>query len=337
MSQPQKQSPPQLPIQISPFTLHDIPEISQIWTAALPLYPLPSETLQKLLPQPNAHHLVARLDDKIVAFCLSYTSTTTTAHLAVLATTPELQGQGIGSTLLAETLAYYRNKSSNPSNEENKYRIELGSSFPRFFPGVPTDLPLSVLDFFAHRGFQIRPATPRAVDLFLDIRRSFHLEAHEKYLGRAREVGVTFGVLREEGYAECLVGQARNFSYNSAWVDMYHKLHPTDHPSSIMTAFDSEGKQVGWTLMLPPSSDILQENWALPLLCGPRTGLIGCVGIDEEARGSGIGLALVSCAIEDMRERGVEGVFVDWVSMDGYYEKLGFEVWRRYRTGEILL
>jgi beta-N-acetylhexosaminidase len=103
-----------------------------------------------------------------------------------------------------------------------------------------------------------------------------------------------------------------------------------------MVAFDSEGKQVGWTLMLPPSSPILDQRWAMPLLCGgPKTGLIGCVGVDKDCRKAGIGRALVCHAMESMKQRGDEGVFVDWVSMDGWYEQVGFEVWRSYRTGEI--
>lgn len=102
-----------------------------------------------------------------------------------------------------------------------------------------------------------------------------------------------------------------------------------------MTAFDRHGNQVGWTLMLAPSSPLLQRDWAMPPLCGPQTGLIGCVGVDAAHRNAGVGLAMLCHAIRDMRRRGVEGVFVDWVSLKGYYEKVGFGVWRRYRSAEI--
>lgn len=102
-----------------------------------------------------------------------------------------------------------------------------------------------------------------------------------------------------------------------------------------MTAFDPQGKQVGWTLMLSPSSPLLQHEWAFPPLCGPQTGLIGCVGVDVTYRNEGIGLALLCHAIENMKQRGIEGVFVDWVSLNGWYEKVGFQVWRSYRTAEI--
>ncbi|KAL2867082.1 putative beta-N-acetylglucosaminidase [Aspergillus lucknowensis] len=318
----------QLPIQVFPLDVsRDLPEVTRVWNAALPRYPLPAESLEKLLPKPNAHHLVARMDSTIVGFSLSYTSDYPgpSGYLTVLAVHPERQGQGVGTTLVAETLAWFRS-AFEPCN------LILGSSFPRFWPGVPTDLSPGVLEFFARRGFHIRPPTPRAVDLYRDIR---EYQAPEKYVVRAKEGGYTFAPLQPEHYAECLEGQKRNFSYNPAWVDMFFQLDPKEHPSSIMAAFDPRGKQVGWTLMLSPASRVLQENWALPPLCGPKTGLIGCVGIDKDARGTGIGVALVSHAVENMRGRGIEGVFVDWVSMEGYYEKLGFEVWRSYRVGEI--
>lgn len=118
-------------------------------------------------------------------------------------------------------------------------------------------------------------------------------------------------------------------------METYIALHPRDHPSSIMVAFNEEREQIGWTLMLGPSTPVLDEQWACPVLCGPRTGLIGCVGVDKPYRATGVGLAMLCHAIEDMEARGIEGVFVDWVSMNGYYEKVGFHVWRSYRPGNI--
>lgn len=102
-----------------------------------------------------------------------------------------------------------------------------------------------------------------------------------------------------------------------------------------MAALDAAGNQVAWTLMLSHESPVLHTWWAWPPLCGPKTGLIGCVGVDAAHRGKGIGLALLCHAILDLRERGVEGVFVDWTSKVEWYARLGFRVWREYRSGEI--
>ncbi|KAH8426914.1 putative beta-N-acetylglucosaminidase [Aspergillus melleus] len=299
-----------------------------LWDKALPTYPLLDKD-PLLLPK-NAHHFVVGHGKNLIGFCLLFTEERqdiTCGHLAALAVDPSKQGLGVGTALVAACRSWLKKEFKNA-------RLELGSSFPRFWPGVPTDLPPEVLQFFVHRGFQLNPVSARSVDLYQDIR---NFQAPEKYVARARDRGYTFRPLKPEEFLKGLVGQKRNFSDNEAWVQKFMDLDPSVYPSSIMTAWDNRGNQVGWTFMLGPECDILRQNWAFPPMCGPKTGLIGCVGVDKDHRKGGVGLALVSHAIENMKQRGIEGVFVDWVALDGWYEQLGFEVWRSYRPGRMLL
>ncbi len=198
----------------------DLSSVAQIWTAALPNYPLPAENLRKLLPQPNAHHFVARTassSSKTVGFCLAYTTRqhqknptekSTSGYIAVLAVHPENQGQGIGSSLLNETKSWFK-------QSFDSCHLELGSGFPRFWPGVPKDLPDAerVLGFFIDRGFQVRPDPPRSVDMYRELRNFSPGEVG--CVQRAEKAGYTFSPLRPEGYEECLAGQERNFSHNA--------------------------------------------------------------------------------------------------------------------------
>ena len=113
---------------------------------------------------------------------------------------------------------------------------------------------------------------------------------------------------------------------------MYEILAAYGRHHEILVAFDPDtNEQIGWTLMCSPS-EILDSFFAfLPLVpTGKNTGLIACVGIDEKARGKGVGLALVVNAVENLRERGVEGVFIDSVQISGFYEQLGFEKYWEY-------
>ncbi|CAG8947030.1 unnamed protein product [Penicillium salamii] len=313
---------------VTPFEAQkDIEGIIQVWNAALPGYIIPSESLQPLIVRPNGNHFVARIDSTVVGFCLAYINADgdpNTVHIAVLAVLPSYQRQGVGIALLEETRAHFRSKYGFNS-------VKLGSSFPRFWPGIPQDLPDTVQHFFIHRGFRLSPPTARSVDLYQDIQ---NFQSPEKYITRAKDRGFHFAPLQAKDYEDCLVGQRRNFSDKAGWVEAYVKLHPDQYPDSIMTAFNSEGKQVGWTLMLGPSK-LLNETWAFPQACGPKTGLIGAVGIDEPYRKSGIGLAMICHAVENMKKRGIEGVFVDWVALDGWYEQVGFKTWRSYRPGEL--
>ncbi|CAG7965501.1 unnamed protein product [Penicillium olsonii] len=306
---------------------NDLDGTIRVWNEALPSYIIPSESLKSLIVRPNGHHFVARIGSEVVGFCLAYTNAhgdPNTVHIAALAVLPSYQRQGVGIALLEETRAHFRSKFGFNS-------VKLGSSFPRFWPGIPQDLPETVQHFFIHRGFRLSPPTARSVDLYQDIR---NFQSPEKYISRAKERGFHFRPLKQEDYEACIVGQRRNFSDKAGWVEAYIKLLPEQYPDSIMTAFDSEGKQVGWTLMLGPS-ETLNTTWAFPQTCGPNTGLIGAVGIDEPYRKSGIGLAMICHAVENMKKRGIEGVFVDWVALDGWYEQVGFQTWRSYRPGEL--
>ncbi|BDD56916.1 hypothetical protein MAP00_002331 [Monascus purpureus] len=316
-------------ITVMPFDpQNDLDQLAAIWNAALPTYALPKENLQRLLVRPNGHHFVARIGSTMAGFCIAYTTLNMgniSGQLAALVVNPSHQGKGVGTTLLAKTRSFFR-------TNFNLNSLALSSVFPRFWPGIPKDLPYKVQEFFLHRGFRLGAPDDRAVDLYQDIR---NYEAPEDYVTRAKERGYTFSPLQSEHYEECILAQKRNFSTYGGWVEQYVELHPRDHPSSIMVAFDSRGKQVGWTLMLSPSSPILQRDWALPPLCGPKTGLIGCVGTDSAHRSQGIGLALLCHAIVNMKQRGIEGIFVDWVSLNGWYEKVGFQTWRSYRAASI--
>ncbi|EKV07339.1 Beta-N-acetylglucosaminidase, putative [Penicillium digitatum] len=313
---------------VTPFDAQrDLDEVIEVWAAALPSYIIPTGSLRSMIVRPYGHHFVAHVESQLVGFCLAYTNahgTPNTVYIAVLAVSPKYQHQGIGIALLEETRAYFR-VTFGFNN------MKLGSSFPRFWPGIPRDLPETVQHFFTHRGFRLSPPSARAVDLYQDIR---NFQSPEKYITRARDRGFRFAPLKSEDYEACLVGQRRNFSKNGSWVEAYVALHPDKYPNSVMTAFDSQGQQIGWTLMLGPS-DALNESWAFPQTCGPNTGLIGAVGIDESHRQNGIGLALICHAIQHMKQRGIEGVFVDWVALDGWYEQVGFETWRSYRPGDL--
>ncbi|KAL1968346.1 hypothetical protein VTN77DRAFT_1875 [Rasamsonia byssochlamydoides] len=306
----------------------DLDGVIKVWNSALPTYALSASRLKGLLNMPNGHHLVAKTETEIVGFCLAYTAVNQgkiLAQIAVLAVDPARQGQGIGTSLLKEARGYFR-------QHQGLVRASLGSYFPRFWPGLPTDLPSHLAEFFVHRGFRLSPPDETSADLYQDIR---NFQALQVYLDRAAKGGYTFRAVQPEDFEGCLIGQKRNFCTYTGWVEAYIALNPREHPSSIMAAFDATGKQVAWTLMLSHESPFLHAQWALPPLCGPKTGLIGCVGVDAAHRKAGIGLALLCHAIEDLKRRGVEGVFVDWTTKVEWYAKVGFKVWREYRRGEI--
>jgi hypothetical protein len=116
-----------------------------------------------------------------------------------------------------------------------------------------------------------------------------------------------------------------------------------------MVAIDKSGTQIAWTLMCSPSATaVIKEFMFLPLMeSGSQTGLIACVGVDEAWRNKGIASILLSEAIMNMRGRNVTGVFIDWVTIQGYTSRwdsrlsmsmsitLGEDIWLIERDGSI--
>ncbi|KAJ5541543.1 hypothetical protein N7494_006619 [Penicillium frequentans] len=289
----------------------DLDEVVSAWSQIFPTYRLPTDSLGALIVRENAHHFVVRLGSDLAGFCLAYLNAfgpPSTVHIAVLGVAPKHQGQGIGTALLMEARSYFRMNLAAHSLAFGPYKVSS----------------LTVASDSAHLG----------IDQWIYTRIFATSSPPEKYVKRAQDRGFRFAPLQSEDYEACLVGQKKNFSDKAGWVEAYVWLHPSKFPSCVMTAFDSEDRQVGWTLMLPPCPE-MNQSWAFPQICGPKTGLIGCVGVDADHRASGIGLALVCHAVENMKQRGIEGVFVDWVALDGWYEQVGFKTWRSYRPGEI--
>lgn len=68
-----------------------------------------------------------------------------------------------------------------------------------------------------------------------------------------------------------------------------------------------------------------------------RTGSVGCVGTVPAARGKGVGLKMVSLALEELKRRGCGRCFIHWTHLDKWYGKLGAEVAFRFRPAEKML
>lgn len=184
----------------------DLLQVATIWQAALPTYALPRENLRKLLVQSNAHHMVACVGSTITGLSVAYTSANrgnVSGQLAAVVVHPSFQKEGVGSALIAQTRSLFRTRLGID-------HLGLTSTFPRFWPGIPKDLPHEVQEFFLHRGFRLSAPEARAVDLYQDIRMNYR--APEKYVARAQERGYRFAPLQPDQYDECIKKQKENFS-----------------------------------------------------------------------------------------------------------------------------
>lgn len=61
---------------------------------------------------------------------------------------------------------------------------------------------------------------------------------------------------------------------------------------------------------------------------------IGPLGIAPEARGGGVGMALVRSAAEYVRDRGATDLIINWTTLTGFYGRLGARLQRTYQRAE---
>ncbi|KAL2062062.1 hypothetical protein VTL71DRAFT_6328 [Oculimacula yallundae] len=302
----------------------------------------------------------------ITGFILSYLSDNAqTGFISALGITPSSRNQGIGSALLSKAKEALREAAKEKGVTLKKF--VLGSVTPRFWPGVPVEFVGEGEGrggfgrWWGGRGFT-KSTGPIIKDLFKDIRTELMAPAiQEKILRTATEKGIRFAPWSEGGYEECMTKQQANFT----WAKAYAVLAASSQHHEVMVAFDAEtNEQLGWTLMCGPEA-IVKDIYAFLPLAGElglgsceggdvrgrraegkaevgeaegcrerKIGLIAAVGVDEKARGRGVGLALVGRAMANLKERGVEGIFIDSVIIRDFYERLGFETRWEYETWE---
>lgn len=299
---------------------NDMNQVIQLWHKVLPQYAVPAKTLTDLLTRSNANNFILRSQNEAIGFVATYANDDrASTFISALLVDPAHQSQGVGTALIEHARQYLRNTSKTRS-------VTIGSSFPRFWPGVPLDIPKPAQEFFVHRGFRPEPgATAR--DYTIDLRT---YEPPAAVLGRAANSRITFAPWRKDQYEECLRNQKEHFGNDPVWVGAYERLAQADQYPQAMVAFDESGRQVGWTLMQELGIGMTNEL-ALQPVVGEKSGQIGCVGVDPAARNKGVGLALIAHAALDMKRRGMHHVFIDWVNHVNWYERAGFKVWREYR------
>lgn len=318
----------------------DAAAVSDLWDRTFPTYPIAKDHLALLLDQSNSHHFVLSEQSALIGFCACYirhdsspnhddpnAEPAGTGFLTFIIISPGYQGRGYGTQLLQHCIAHLWNKTRVKD-------IAIGSIFPRFWSGIPTDLSPKIPAFFSKNGFM---ETDKARDLYQPLI-DFTSTSYQYLLDRASSAGFTFRPLKPSEFPECLSAQEENFS----WVAAYRALHKEGLDHEIYTAFDVDGKQVGWCLALSPGKSQVWNGFAFLPIAGAeygvsgegKVGLICAVGTRKEMRGKGVGLAMLVKALEDMkgREGGIKGCFVDWVGVAlwDWYKKIGFETWRDY-------
>ncbi|MBA2394336.1 MAG: GNAT family N-acetyltransferase [Ktedonobacteraceae bacterium] len=309
---------------IQPYVFDmDVTSIFQLWQQTVgQKWPLSVTHFRQTLASSEARHFIAKEDGRIVGLLAGlkrYGEQAEKAHITALLVAPDWQRRGIGTALYKTALEHFQ-------SEGVRY-VQVGGGWPRFWPGVPANLPAGQA-FFQAQGWHFDHTV---YDLIQDLHR-YTTPSHVKL--RAEREQLHFEVATHETIDEVLSFEMYEFPQ---WVDHFQRVAGVGDYSDIVMARDATGEVVASTaiyskLSHPSRCDVLWE----PLL-NNHTGAIGCVGVAQAERGRGIGLSLVAHASELLRDQGLTSCYIDWVSLTDFYARLGYEKWRAYQMSELEL
>ena len=197
------------------------------------------------------------------------------------------------------------------------HRLQFGQDTRHFFPGCPTDYP-GLSGFLMVEGFN---SGGEAVDLERSL-----IGYENKYPVPA---GDEFRVVTAEDIPELIAFFDREFPLRWKYDTM--KKVEIEGPSCVFALF--HGKRIDGFALIQDSSNkapIGGAVWRKSL--GLNWGALGAIGVAADMRGKGSGMALLGCALECLRDRGVDRCIIDWTGLIDFYGKQGFEPTRRYTS-----
>lgn len=308
--------------QIQPYKAEtDTAAAFTLWQTAIgQLWPIDFRRFQQVLSAPQAAHFIAREQEQVIGFVATAQGQSRdqhTGHLLVLLVAPGWQGKGLGSVLHERALNHLRSAGVD--------FIQLGGRSPRFWCGLPENLPQAQA-FFAARGWQY---TETVYDLAQDL--SQYTTPPAIYQ-RMAEQQITLNTASLADIPEVLTFEGREFPN---WLAAYERLASFSDYGNILLARDQHGHVVGTLLMSTPQSHAERTDVVWRVLLGFDAGSMAAVGVAEAEHGRGIGIALVARASDLLKAGGIRNCYIDWVELTDFYAKLGYKKWRAFKMADI--
>ena len=216
------------------------------------------------------------------------------------------QKQGIGTALL--------NEAKKCLKENGVKTIFVGCGTGSYFwPGVPTNL-LSAVNFFKKNGLKEDETN---LDMVGNLG---NYQTPKEVSENVSSLNLQFEILKEEDRKDLIEFEKLSFPN---WIKFFE-----DTPKDKVYLVKLDNKIFGSVILIGSDGFVWSK-----LLDNP--GGFGALGVANEYRGKGIGLAFAAKATEVLKERGIKNSFLGWTYLDKWYGKLGYKVWREYEYGEL--
>ncbi|HEX4206768.1 MAG TPA: GNAT family N-acetyltransferase [Ktedonobacteraceae bacterium] len=296
----------------------DAADAYALWQSALgQTWPIDANRFFQVLAGPQPQHFVVRDEQRVVGLAVTFQTrqgNNLMGHLAAIVVMPSYQHRGIGSALHDMALEYLRTAHVG--------FVQLGAFSPRFWCGMPTNLP-DAMRFFARHGWEY--AAESVYDMTRDLS---DYETPAKITQRMAQERITIEPAHQRDITQVLTFEQQHFPN---WLIHFEQYADMGDFQDLLVARDDVGNIVGTLVMSSPQSHPQRPDVIWQSLLGQDAGSLGSVGVAESERGRGIGIALVARASEILKSRSVRNCYIDWLVLIDFYGKLGYSVWREYR------
>lgn len=289
---------------IKPYNSENLLSVFELWNTTLAdVWPIEKDQLEDRISKGN--NFAAFDGEKLIGF-VNTQHNSEKGQITLIMVNKDKQRQGIGKQLLEHAKEYLKDQGID--------EILVGSGAGSYFwPGIPTNLG-NAINFFRKNGLN---STEANLDMVGNLQTYLTPETISQSIST---LNLQIDFLMDSEKEDLYLFEEQNFPN---WV----KYFKDSNNDNVLIA-KVDNKIVGSVIVLGSEGIV----WSKLL---EKPGGFGALGVSEEYRGKGIGLAIAAKATELLKERGVKNSFLGWTYLDKWYGKLGYSVWREYEYGNL--
>lgn len=285
----------------------DKDKVFPLWESVLSAtWPVEKQNFDEVVFGKNSENFIVKNESEIIGH-LSIQLNGKTAAIVCILVEKTNQRIGVGTKLIKEVSETLKRRGIN--------EISLGSGgYSYFWPGAPKNLD-SAIKFFEKLGWRY---SETSVDMIMKLE---EYKTPDSVIERTNNLGITFELAKSEQINDILDFEKKNFPN---WYKYFSSTADKNELDNILIAKSSQGKILGSVLI-----DRDKNVWNR--LLGDKVGALGALGVSEDSRGQGVGLALAARGTEILKASGVDVCYLGWTWLIDWYGKLGYKVWREYQ------
>ncbi|MBQ8292883.1 MAG: GNAT family N-acetyltransferase [Bacilli bacterium] len=228
---------------------------------------------------------------------------------------PGFRNQGIGSKLL--------NLVEEIFEKQNKEVINLGRDYFNFFPGLPTDLKY-YRDWFSKRGYTLGYDTN-------DLVKHVTVDTKKEMLKPFKD-GKNYQIRRANINDLSKIDVLIKNNWPGRWhIEFLDYVEKGGTGYEYMICIDELENVVGFCKFCDYNTPTILTSYSLNFHGRfEKIGGIGPLGVDINYRRRNIANNILKSIINELIDKGVADIIIDWTNLMHIYRNYGFEIWKSY-------